>query len=250
MFITILFLSQFTLADSLYFNNYYDLAQIEYTREFFFYPGLKLNQEKRLRFALSLMKNDPSKGLEEFNNIINEFTDLKPEIKTEMARCYVNFGNYYQASELFSQAGENKLLGFTYLLDNRFTRARNLFITTGDNEIAKEINGYINMPKKSRKTAFLLSLICPGAGQIYAGNTKQGIQDFLLNLGSGYLFYNALKKKNYIDAILVFNFLFQRFYLGSIYNAQKSADNANIRTGQIWLKKMKGKYFKDTNIDY
>ena len=250
MLIPLLFFSQFSLADSLFAKNHYDLAQIEYKREFFFYPELKTNQEKRLNFGISLIKSDDLKGLREFNNIINDFPDLEPEVKIKMAKCYLDLGDYYQACDLLNQTDEKKLLGFTYLLDDKLFSARDLFITTGDYEISNEINAYISQPQKSMKTATLLSLVCPGAGDVYAGNIKLGIMDFLLNFGSGYLMYNTIKQKKYVDAILVFNFLFQRFYLGSIHNAQKSVEQRNREHRQKWLKQMQNKYFQDIDINY
>lgn len=250
MLIAFFAFSQLSLADSLYINGYYDLAQIEYKREFFFYPDLKTDCHKRLKFAISLMKNDESKGIKEFNDIINDFPDVEPEIKIKMAKCYLNLGGYYQASELLFQTDEKKLLGLTYLLDDKFFSARELFITTGDYEIANEINTYINQPKKSIRTATLLSFVCPGTGEIYAGNIKLGIKDFLLNLGSGYLLYNAIKQKKYVDALLVFNLLFHRFYLGSIYNAQKSVEQWNEKHKQRWLNEIRNKYFEDIDLNY
>ena len=250
MLIPLLFFSQFSLADSLFAKNHYDLAQIEYKREFFFYPELKTNQEKRLNFGISLIKSDDLKGLREFNNIINDFPDLEPEVKIKMAKCYLDLGDFYQACDLLNQTDEKKLLGFTYLLDDKLFSARDLFITTGDYEISNEINAYISQPQKSMRTATLLSLVCPGAGDVYAGNIKLGIMDFLLNFGSGYLMYNAIRQKKYVDAILVFNFLFQRFYLGSIHNAQKSVEQRNREHRQKWLKHMQNKHFQDIDINY
>ena len=249
MLIPLLFFSQFSLADSLFAKNHYDLARIEYKREFFFYPELKTNQEKRLKFGISLIKSDDLKGLREFNNIINDFPDLEPEVKIKMAKCYLDLGDFYQACDLLNQTDEKKLLGFTYLLDDKLFSARDLFITTGDYEISNEINAYISQPQKSMRTATLLSLVCPGAGDVYAGNIKLGIMDFLLNFGSGYLMYNAIKQKKYVDAILVFNFLFQRFYLGSIHNAQKSVEQRNREHRQKWLKHMQNKHFQDIDLD-
>ena len=128
MLIPLLFFSQFSLADSLFAKNHYDLAQIEYKREFFFYPEVKTNQEKRLNFGISLIKSDDLKGLREFNNIIHDFPDLEPEVKIKMAKCYLDLGDFYQACDLLNQTDEKKLLGFTYLLDDKLFSARDLFI--------------------------------------------------------------------------------------------------------------------------
>jgi len=248
--IVILMFCQFSLADSLYAHGYYDLAAIEYKRVFFFYPELKNNQHRRLNFAISLLKIDELKGLQELNNILDDFAHLEPELKITMAKQYINLENYYQAARVLSQTEEKNLLGYTYLLNNKLSSARNLYVANGSYELAKRIDEYMRQPMKSTRTAVLLSFICPGAGEIYAGNIKLGVMDFLLNLGSGYLFYNAMRQKKYVDAILIFNFLFHRFYLGSIYNAQKSAVQWNENCKEKWLNELKNKYFQPKYFDY
>lgn len=250
MLVALLILTQWSLADSLYAHRHYELAQIEYQREFFFNPDLKKDQHRRLRFAIALMANNTSKGLEEFSMMVDEFPDLKPEIKIDIAKQYIYSGNYYQARELLRKTNGKRLLGLTYIFEDELSKAQHVFNSNGYHEIANDIDAYRNQPKKSIKTAALLSLICPGAGEIYAGNLTLGIKNFLLNAGSGYLLYNALKQKRYVDAALIFNFLFQRFYLGSLYYAQISAFQANEQNRHLWLNEMQNKYFQDLFVDY
>jgi hypothetical protein len=241
----LLIFTQFALADSLYANQYFDLAYIEYERAFFFYPELQAAPQKWVQYAISLFHSDQYRGIREFHDILQNKPDLAPELKIDIARCYLDSGYAHEASGLFIQTNEKKLLGYTFLFDNRLYSARDVFSLSEDSVMVKEINTYLEMPKKSLRTAALLSLICPGAGEIYGGNTKLGIQDFLLNLGSGYLIYNAMKKKKYIDAALIFSLLFNRFYIGSIHNAQESAQKTNEKSREIWLDQMKTIYFTD-----
>jgi len=241
----LLIFAQFSLADSLYAHNHFDLAYVEYERAFFFHPELESNPQNRVKHAISLFHHDQYRGIREFHSIFNDLPDLDPEFKAEMAMCYLDSGYYYEASKLFVQTNEKKLLGFTYLLDNRPYNAREVFVSIEDKVIVDQINSYLCKPKKSLKTAALLSLVCPGVGEIYAGNARLGIQDFLLNLGTGYLIYNAVKQKKYIDAVLVFSLLFNRFYLGSIQNAQESAEKTNEKSRQTWLDQMKKMCFND-----
>lgn len=241
----LLIFSQFVLADSLYSNHHFDIAYIEYERTFFFYPELESDPQNRVRYAISLFHSDQYRGIREFHSIFNDLPDLDPEFKVEMAMCYLDSGYYYEASELLVQINEKKLLGLTYLLDNRPYSAREVFVSIEEEVIVNQINSYLCKPKKSLRTAALLSLICPGIGEIYAGNARLGIQDFLLNLGSGYLIYNAVRQKKYIDAVLIFSLLFNRFYIGSIHNAQISAEKTNEKSRQIWLDQMKNRYFSD-----
>ncbi len=245
MLIPFLLFAQFSLADSLYAHNHFDVAYVEYERIFFFHPELESNSQNRIKYAISLFHHDQYRGIKEFHSIFNDLPDLDPEFKAEMAMCYLDSGYYYEASELLVQTNEKKLLGFTYLFDNRPYSAREVFVSIEDEVIVGQINSYLCKPKKSLRTAALLSVVCPGAGEIYAGNARLGIQDFLLNLGSGYLIYNAVKQKKYIDAVLVFSLLFNRFYLGSIQNAQESAEKTNEKSRQTWLNQMENRYFDD-----
>jgi len=245
MLITLLIFAQFALADSLYNHHHFDVAYVEYERAFFFHPELESNPQKRVRYAISLFHSDQYRGIREFHDILQNKPDLAPELKIDIACCYLDSGYAHEASGLFIQTGEKRLLAYTFLFDNRLYSARDVFGSIGDSVIVDEINTYLEMPKKSLRTAVLLSLVCPGAGEIYAGNARLGIQDFLLNLGSGYLIYNAVRRKKYIDAVLVFSLLFNRFYLGSIQNAQESAEKTNEKSRQIWLDQMKKMCFND-----
>jgi hypothetical protein len=241
----LLIFAQFTLADSLYNHHHYDLAYIEYERTFFFYPELQATPQKWVQYAISLFHSDQYRGIREFHDILQNRPDLASELKIDIARCYLDSGYAHEASGLFIQTDEKKLLGYTFLFDNRLYSARDVFSLSEDSVIVQEINTYFEMPKKSPRTAALLSLICPGAGEIYGGNTKLGIQDFLLNLGSGFLLYNAMRKKKYVDAVLIFSLFFNRFYIGSIHNAQESAQKTNEKSREIWFNHIKTMYFTD-----
>ncbi len=247
MLIPFLLFAQFSLADSLYAHHYYDLAYIEYERVFFFYPALRDSPQKRVQYATSLFHSDQYRGIKEFHNILQKKPDPVPELKIDIARCYLDSGYLHEASELFIQTNEKRLLGYAFLVDNRLYSARDVFDSSGDSVIVDKINTYLEMPKKSPRTAAFLSLLCPGTGEIYGGNAKLGIQDFLLNLGSGYLIYHAMKQKKYIDAVLIFSLLFNRFYIGSINNAQESAHKTNEKSRKIWLEQLKKQHFNDLN---
>jgi hypothetical protein len=241
--IVLLLFSQFSLADSLYTRGYYDLAHIEYKRIFFFYPELKNTPDARFNCAMSLLNSGDSRGIKELQSMKNDFPERTQEINKSLAHYYIKSGDYYQASKLLTHTEEKELLGFVYLLNGQYNDAHALFLENSNQSLAQEIAMYMQKPKKSRETATFLSFICPGAGEIYAGNIKLGVMDFLLNLGSGYLVYNAMRQKKYIDATLAFTFLFQRFYFGSIYNAQKSVIEKNELERQKWLEHIQNTYY-------
>jgi hypothetical protein len=239
--------SQLTLADSLYARGYYEEARLEYLRVFVFYPQLRQNVEARLHYAVSILKKDASKGISELNKLVNEFPQLPINMRREIAEQYINTKRYYLAISLLRDTEERDLLGLVYLLDGQFSNARATFLEDGNIEIADLIDEYLQSPKRSERTAVLLSLFLPGAGEVYAGNSVLGLRDFLMNLGSGYLFYNVLRQQKYVDATLVFLFLLNRFYLGSIHNAQKSAIEHNEKRRREWLERIVHKHFADFN---
>jgi hypothetical protein len=235
MLIILALCSQFMLADSLYARGYYEEARIEYSRVFYSYPQLRENIEARMRYAISLLKKNQGSGITEIMKLVNEFPELPDGIRREIAEQYIDAGIYYLAIDILRDTGEKDLLGMAYLLDGQYARARAIFHEEGNAEIVALIDDYLQNPEKSEKTAVLLSVFLPGAGEAYAGNPFQGIRDFLMNLGSGYLLYNALRQQKYVDATLVFVFLLNRFYLGSIYNAQKSVIEHNKKRRREWL---------------
>lgn len=249
MFIVIALFHQLALADSLHANGYHETARIEYMRAFLFHPELRQEPGPRLRYAISLLNMDETKGINELNSIVDDFPELPDSIKAEIAHLYVQVNRHYLAINLLGDTEERKLLGLIYLLDDQLSNARNTFAETGDYEMAGQIDVFIKGPQKSEKTAVLLSLFLPGLGQTYAGNVSQGAMDFSLNLGSAYLFYNALRQHKYVDAGLVFFFLLNRFYMGSLHNAQESAFEYNKKQHEEWLNTMLKRYFSSTEID-
>jgi hypothetical protein len=154
-------------------------------------------------------------------------------------------GRYYLAIDLLSNGGDGKILGLAYLLDDQLLQARNTLIRNENHAIAADIDAFMRRPVKDEKTALMLSLFVPGSGQVYASNMRQGLMDFIINMGSGYLFYNAVKQQKFVDASLVFFFLINRFYLGSLHNAQKSAREYNEKQRREWLKTV-----IDTHFEY
>jgi hypothetical protein len=245
MVIIFILCSQLALADSLYERGYYEEARIEYLRAFFFYPQLQNNIEVRMHHAVSVLKHDESQGISELNRIVTEFPELPVKIRREIAVQYLDTKRHYLAIDLLRDTEEKDLLGLAYLLDGQFMNARTTFLESGDNETAYLIDEYSQNPEKSERTAAFLSLLLPGAGEIYAGNAVLGIRDFSLNLGSGYLLYNAISQQKYVDATLVFVFMINRFYLGSIYNAQKAAFEYNEKNRREWLNDLQEILFQD-----
>jgi hypothetical protein len=120
--------------------------------------------------------------------------------------AYLEAGDYAQSAEEFRKAGDDSLAATVAVLTKKDRSLR----------------------LKNPVTARWLSLI-PGLGETYAGRPLFGLWAFLVNAGDTYLIVNALIKKNYVDALLVYTFLWQRFYAGSMSNASRFAMEHNER---------------------
>ncbi len=88
--------------------------------------------------------------------------------------------------------------------------------------LSKTRNSY-----KSPRTAKLLSVFVPGAGQFYARNWRDGLNAFILNGLLIGLTASEVYKGNYDNASLIFLLLTSRYYMGNIYHAGRDAELYN-----------------------
>ena len=93
-------------------------------------------------------------------------------------------------------------------------------------------NRKLNNPNP--KTALVLSIIFPGAGQIYAGDVKDGINSLLLTSFIAVVAVYVAFEYQPLDAISIVPW-FMRFYQGGIFNAKKIAEtNRQFNRNQIF----------------
>ncbi len=196
------------LADTLLERGLYPQALREYQR-FIFYqfssPSLPYAQYK---LALSYLQRgkegDWLKGEQLLREIIFspalEDTLVKKEARTSLLRYYIN--------------------------SRRFRSVEDLLIKTNETFFLRRIKE-VRLPKKVYLSS--LSYLIPGSGEIYAGRYKEGISAFLFTTLSGYGVYFSLKRGKKMDALLLFSFLFLRFYGGSIKNARLFLQEYNER---------------------
>ena len=87
--------------------------------------------------------------------------------------------------------------------------------------LAAKLNTRKDRPRRSPRLARVLSTVVPGLGQIYAGETLDGVIAFTLNSAITYSVVRSAQARNWLDTALIGGLLFHRFYAGNTYNAQR-----------------------------
>jgi len=86
--------------------------------------------------------------------------------------------------------------------------------------------------ERSPEAAVWLSTFIPGLGQVYAGDGRSGLGALVLNGSLAYwIAYKALHRE-YLDAAVIYYFLFRRYYAGNRYHAGRIAREYNQRMRQ------------------
>ena len=135
------------------------------------------------------------------------------------------------------------LQGVTYIYQFRWEEARNaLKDYTTDKRLDERFDSAINMPQKSVKIARVLSTILPGAGHIYAGDWRDGLNALLLNGALGFLTVDAALDGHYTDAALWAGVVFLRYYRGNTFRAKEAVSQFNLqesrRTAEALLQRL------------
>ncbi len=122
------------------------------------------------------------------------------------------------------------LQGVTYIYQFRWEEARSVLRDyTTDEKLDARFDSAINIPQKSVKIAGVLSTILPGAGHIYAGDWRDGLNALLLNGALGFLTIDAALDGHYTDAALWAGIVFLRYYRGNTFRAKEAVSQFNLR---------------------
>lgn len=227
------------LADSLYLQNDFYNAATEYERFLFYNPSDSLAGYARLRLGLSYAGlGEFSKAEQVLKNLMETSPPLAKKAQTALIKAYISEENYPLAQLelsdmlLFSQDDNEKkelyrLSGFLNLFEHNLAGAIGNFALAGSDSLLKATEALKRLPQKDPTLSGVLSTIVPGSGEIYCGRYRIGISAFIANaLCVGGIVW-TIKNKKYLDAILIFNFLFKRFYFGSQRNARDFANDYN-----------------------
>lgn len=189
-------------------------------------------------------------GKEAFEKAIQAEKDesVRDERKIALAIAMIASGSYSEAEflllkvEMFSPFQELKrkaafFRGISSIYSYKWKEAREAFgfyfknSDMKNSEIYREVDSQLfkaqTLRYKSPKLAKALSTVLPGAGQIYAGDWRNGINALVLNVSIGYFLATELLQKRFQEFIFDTLFLFDRFYQGNRSLAERSAKKYN-----------------------
>ena len=98
-----------------------------------------------------------------------------------------------------------------------------------DEKLSTLLENAVKTPQKSARVAKVFSAIVPGAGQVYAGNWRNGLNALVLNGIFGFLTVDAVLDRHYLDAVLWGGTIFSRYYRGNIFRAEEAVKRFNLQ---------------------
>lgn len=234
------------VADTFYSLREYDMAVLEYKRAVYLAPSPFL----KIKLASALYQNKEKK----------EANEILSSMETPLARMVrgillLREGSFHLALITIDSVTKKvfgayayRLRGWAYLKLKEFERAAKEFEKAGEDSLALFISKLSSLKFKNPYTAWFLSLL-PGLGEIYAGKPIWGLWAFLVNAGTTYLMLSNLLTKHYLDAFLIYTFLWQRFYSGSQANAFRFAKEYNENKFLKTVSQIQEKENKDLSLD-
>jgi len=120
--------------------------------------------------------------------------------------------------------------GWTYIFSDDWKNALSIFSEVDSLKELADISRQTVNEMYSVSLAKTLSYIIPGSGQIYAGEYLSGIMSLGWNVLLGYLTINSFVNERVFDGVVLANFLWLRFYRGSLQNAENFAAEKNLET--------------------
>jgi hypothetical protein len=246
---------QFDYAHSLFQSeNYFD-AVTEFKRLLFFDEG------KEYSYSANMLIGQSYKMGGKFSDAIYFFAlagrssisiEQRFNSKIEVIKCNILRRTTQLAHSLLNELEKEPLFhsrkkninywrGWAFAFSGEWRSAAASFAESENKELEKfALNAEGKMLSVSKAKIF--SIIIPGAGQIYSGNYLNGFISFGWNLLSGYLAINAFIEDRIFDGLAITNFLWLRFYLGNIQNAEKFAEEKNAQLSNETLEAIRINY--------
>lgn len=228
-------------SDKQYSAGEFESALKGYQRVLFFDDKHAYDELYSRIASIRYLMNDFDQAIRYFNlaMLIENGDSIRFEYTFSKALCYFNLGDYMGAlNELLdlrdppSEYLENKkalYMGICYfgLDENENSREyfQGLLDSTGVEELDALFLELEHIKKKYRpRKVELMSMLVPGLGQIYTGETLNGLNSFVLLSGvTGFAVVSAINY-GFIDGLLILSSWFYRYYSGGFTNARQFAN--------------------------
>jgi putative component of membrane protein insertase Oxa1/YidC/SpoIIIJ protein YidD/TM2 domain-containing membrane protein YozV len=213
-----------SFADFLYSSGEYEQAAAEYLRVRFTAGSAGLSGYAGLMAGESYLR------AEDFSGARRAFLDLSPTPVSEFSR-------YGTARTLFAEAryAEARTMLDSVASPSLAVRARTL-----PAQHLSTMDGH-GIPRRSRLASSLLSIVVPGAGQVYSGRAGDGAYSFLTVVGTGLVTWffwaePALRDRTRVK-VSIFGVLTALFYAGNIYGANVAARDYDLFQERRYLQR-------------
>lgn len=231
-----------SFADSLYSQGDYARAVIEYKRLLF--AGAVESSYTSYRIGMSYKSSGRhGESIHHFRKALSAPVPSPSEesISLQLADVYLRTRQYSLARlelEGIRSSQARTLHAASHLLEWGFEDAGRILDETSDptGELRTVVQEGERLRLLDERMMAICSAILPGSGQILSGHVVDGILSFLLVSSSGFLAYDAVRDKRYVDASLIFGQLFWRFYGGNIQSTYRLAAEENLRRRMTLLR--------------
>lgn len=242
-------------ADFLYSKAQYYRAITEYERYIFLNPLAKNKDEIAYKIGLCYFDGQQyEEAIKYYYDYLEDY-DTSPFTVSSLNKiveayfilqnydhALFELNNYYQAVDkdklkLQAKAFIGKIYFYEYDWDKAFQtwdECEKEFAVDlkKDKDYTKQAQ---NLSHRSPVLAGFFSIIFPGLGQVYNGDYGDAFAVLIVNGVFGYLIYDALKYKNYVETG-IFGFLEIGWYSGTVYGAVRGAQKYNLRQKEDFVK--------------
>jgi tetratricopeptide (TPR) repeat protein len=242
---------EFDEAEFYFRQQCYDQAITEYLRFLFFHPDDPAKSEAHAKIALAGIAEGDWRRAEKHIRLSIQTAGTREEQYSRtffLTEFLIARQRYTEAANELDALGKSNpgepermrrlfLLGVTSVYLGRWTDASahfseyfnqtDTYPKETEERVLRLLTFAVQTHYKDPQAARVLSYIIPGSGQIYAGDFIQGINSLFVTGLTGALAVWAIVGGDYLDAAGAVFFIFQRFYFGSPYNAQRIAAEYN-----------------------
>ena len=246
------------LADQQFEQGNYDLALRTYQRILFFEKG-PAKTDLFLQTAQCYLRTENYKRAANYFDLAYNSTQvdsLQHEYLFLKTSCYLYLRSFnYALVELLNlpdnlppsqEEKRNFFLGVAHFGNGEYETSQGHFLamlSPTDSSTRAQVNALFHDLEKIRlnpKTARILSSILPGAGQLYAGDVKNGLNSFLLNGGLVVLSFYVTSSLGFVEGLISVLPWFQRYYTGGYKKAELiAAQKVEEKKGAIYRRILK-----------